>query len=360
MAAKGKAIAAALVGVGAIAAFAMSGSAHAAESAPTPKPKKPAPSKGKVNRLALSLRFAKAFGIPAPLLLATTYAQSGNRADATRANNRGGAWGYGQMTLATATEIWPQFKAKIAMSWDGTGKGLLDPSLNLALTAAYLSTWWKRYKANPRAGWFLTFAAYVLGPARVRAVVPMDKGTLPAKLPADFARVKASLVKALATAEVKKALELETGKPALGGDYKSTDPLVWTPTAVKGEFDRIRNVLDTINKEASQAVTDKKITGAEWQQWFAVYQTGHKYVDTASTLWGSNVLTARQHEQEAAKWRDLFKVRGAKMTGPQDLTRAPDKGMLEQLTTPGLNKVSAAIAVGGVLAVGLVVLAIKK
>ncbi len=360
MVAKGKAVAVGLVGAGLLGAFALQGSAHAAESEPAaPKTKKP---KKTVSRVTLSAKYARAFGVPTSLVLATTYAQSGNNAKAYRANNRGGAWGYGQVTLATAKEIWPKVKAKVGKTWDGTGKGLLDPEVNLALTAAYLGAWWSRYKRNVR-NWMLSAYAYVLGPGRVRQVMPKDDGTLPKKLPADFARVKAAFSKALGASEVKIALAQEGSTPKLSGvgsDYKSSDPLVWTPSAVKAEFGRVRNVLDTINREASQAVTDGKLSGTEWNQWFATYNAGHKFVDTASVYWGSNVITARQHEQEAAKWRDLIKSRGAKLTGPQELVRPPDKPLLDQLTAPGLNKVSAAIAVAGVMGVGVLILAIKK
>lgn len=356
MAAKGTALAVGLIGAGALAAFTFQGSAHAAE------PEK-AKAKPKSSRLALTRKYARLFGVPTSLVLATTYVQSGNRQNAYRANKRGGSWGLGQMTLATAKEIWPRIRSKVKLSWDGTGKGLLNPAVNLAFTAAYLGTWWHRYRRNTR-NWMLSAYAYILGPGRVRKVVPNDSaGKLPKPLPSDFARVKSRYVKALATKEVKAALASEGKNPTLSGvgdDYKSSDPLVWTPSAVRAEFTRIRNVLDTINKEASQAVTDGKMTGDEWKQWFEVYKAGHHFVDTASVYWGSNVLTARQHEQEAAKWRDLIKSRGAKLTGPNQLVRPPDAPLLDQLTKPGLNKVSAAIAVGGIMGVGLLVMAIKK
>jgi hypothetical protein len=90
----------------------------------------------------------------------------------------------------------------------------------------------------------------------------------------------------------------------------SDDPLVWTPSAVRAELDRVRDVVDTINQEMTQARADKKITDEEWRGWFRTYQTAHKITDRGSALWGSNVLAARRHEQEAVKWRDLLKSRG--------------------------------------------------
>lgn len=357
MATRDKAAIALGLGAAAAAIVALSGGGvYAAEG--KEEPKKPPPTK-KPARIVLAKRFAKLFKVPASLILATIYAQSGNRPKASRSNKRGGSWGYGQMTLATAKEIWPRAKAKIGKAWDGTGKGLLDPTINVGLTAYYLSLWWKRYGRH-RLNWMLTAYAYVLGPGRVKKMVPdAAKGKLPKPLPADFARVKARFSQALKQKDVKQALAEESIIPQTSG-LGSSDPLVWTPSAVKGEFDRIRNVLDTINREMSQAVNDGKMSGAEWEQWFKVYKTGHDFVDTASTYWGSNVATARQHEQEAGKWRDLMKSRGAKLQAPSGLVKQPEPGLLDQLSQPGVNMGKGIVAIGGVVAVGVLILAIKK
>jgi hypothetical protein len=136
------------------------------------------------------------------------------------------------------------------------------------------------------------------------------------------------------------------------------DPLIWTPSSVKAELDRVRSVLDAINAETSQAVTDGKMTGVEWNGWRSVYLAGHKFVDTASTLWGSNVATARGYEQEAGKWRALIKSRGATMTAPADLVNPPKPGILDSLTGP--SNITLALAVGGVIAAALLISAIKR
>jgi soluble lytic murein transglycosylase-like protein len=197
----------------AIAALAGGGVARAAEPGPA---KKLPPAKTPI-RVTLAKRFAKVFGVPSSLVLATIRAQSSNNPSAYRANKRGGSWGYGQMTLSTATEIYPRAKTKLAKAWDGTGKGLLDPVINIGLTAYYLSLWWKRYKANPR-NWMLSAYAYVLGPGRVRAVVPDDsRGKLPKPLPADFARTKTRFASALEQSDIKRALAEDLVKPNLSG-----------------------------------------------------------------------------------------------------------------------------------------------
>jgi hypothetical protein len=222
---QGKALAIAAIGAGAAAAFAFGGSANAAESE---EPKKKAPkmnTAAKVGRVTLSAKYAKAFGVPTSLVLATTFAQSGNKRDAHIDNHRGGSWGYGQLTLDTAKEIWPKAKAKIGKEWDGTGQGLLDPAINLGLTAAYLATWWNRYKKNA-AGWGLTVYAYTLGPGRVRQFLPKDLGKLPKPLPDDVATVKRRYTTALAAPEVKKAIAQEKASPKLAGSStQGAEPL---------------------------------------------------------------------------------------------------------------------------------------
>jgi hypothetical protein len=100
--------------------------------------------------------------------------------------------------------------------WDGTGEGLLDPTVNIGLTAYYLSLWWKRYKSNPR-NWMLSAYAYVLGPGRVRKVMPDDKGKLPKPLPSDFAKVKTRFSTALKRSDVKNALKSDLVTPDMSG-----------------------------------------------------------------------------------------------------------------------------------------------
>ncbi len=206
------------IGLGAAAAAVVAltggGVAHAAEEEPPKLKPKPAKTPARVT---LAKKFAKVFGVPSSLVLAAIYAQSGNKPSAYRANKRGGSWGYGQMTLATAKEIYPSAKAKLGKTWDGTGKGLLDPTINIGLTAHYLATYWRRYKKNTR-NWMLTAYAYVLGPGRVRAVVADDtKGKPPSPLPADFAKVKARFSAALKQTDVKRALGEDLVKPNLSG-----------------------------------------------------------------------------------------------------------------------------------------------
>lgn len=221
-----KGIGFALIGAGLLGAFALQGSARAESESMPPKRKES-------SRLTLARKWAKVFGVPASLILATIYVQSRNRANAYRDNKRGGAWGYGQMTLATAKEIWPRFQARIGLDWDGTGQGLLDPELNIALTAAYLSLWWTRYAKHP-ARWLLTACAYILGPGRVRKILARDNEPLPKSLPADFRKIKQAYVKALQSSEIKRVLTEEKSTPQLGAQLTGKQLAASIPATTTG------------------------------------------------------------------------------------------------------------------------------
>lgn len=124
-----------------------------------------------------------------------------------------------------------------------------------------------------------------------------------------------------------------------------SDPLVWTPTAARAELDRVRGVLDSVDDDAAAAAAAGKLSPAELRSWRRSYAAGVK-VTGSSSLWGSNVVAARQHEQEALKWRKLVASRGAALVGPPELGRPPEKSGLS------LNTTTLALAVGGVAALG--------
>lgn len=111
--------------------------------------------------------------------------------------------------------------------------------------------------------------------------------------------------------------------PAASAGFFGPDPLVWTPSAVRAELDRVRNVVDTVNMEMSLARASKKISDLEWSSWFRTYQTAHKLTDRGSSLWGSNVKVARRHEQDALKWRETLSTRGSQLVGPRDMGQPP-------------------------------------
>jgi hypothetical protein len=134
------------------------------------------------------------------------------------------------------------------------------------------------------------------------------------------------------------------GAATLGSD----DPIVWTPSAVKAEMDRVLGVLDTVNADVSAAYGEHKISASEWKQWRKTYEAGHAFARKSSHLWGSNVKAARRHEAEALKWRELVAGRGGKLQGP-DL-RQPN----EFPTT------KVALAVGGVAAAAFLITSLRK
>ena len=126
------------------------------------------------------------------------------------------------------------------------------------------------------------------------------------------------------------------------------DPLVWTPSAVKSEMDRIIGTLDAANADVSRAFGEKRLSPSEWKQWRRTYETGHAFAAKSSHLWGSNVKVARQHEAEALKWRELVASRGGNSQGP-DLSRPSD-----------FPTTKVALAVGGVAAVAFLVTSLRK
>ena len=314
------------IGLGAAAAAVVAltggGVAHAAEGAspPLPKPKTPAKTPARVT---LAKKFAKVFGVPSSLLLAAIYAQSGNKPNAYRANKRGGSWGYGQMTLATATEIYPSARAKLGKAWDGTGKGLLDPTINIGLTAHYLATYWRRYKKNAR-NWMLTAYAYVLGPGRVRAVVPDDtKGKPPKPLPADFVKVKARFSAALKQADVKRALAEDLVKPdmsGLGAEPLSGKALAATIPATTTGY-QARNIFGLMTQ---------KLAGA--------YQTLREYDPTgiakATRIDAGSIDAARQYLDSTNTMLGKY------------YAQMPESGAV--LTADQLNKLKVAVSTSSV------------
>jgi hypothetical protein len=367
-AAKGKAIAVALFGVGAAAAIGFSGSAHAAEADAEPE-KKSTPSKAKVSRVTLAVKYAKVFGVPTSLVLA--------------------AIAVGKMSLKTATDIWPKAQAKIGATWDGTTEGLKDDTIRIGLSAYYLGLWWRRYKKNPRQ-WILSGYAYILGPGRLRKVMPDDTGTLPKPLPADFARVKAAFAKALTKTEVKNAVTQEGKAPALAGAAAAT-PLTGKalantiPTTTTGYGAR------KMFGEMTQAVSNAYGTLETYDPHKTAQRTGldagsvkaaKNYLTSTTAMLAkyykdmpesSDVLTASQLKKlktaastssVAVKTvNDLFGTSWAMeltheiATAAVEVPKAILHGAAEAV---GLDKTSAAIVVAGVIGAGILILAIKK
>jgi hypothetical protein len=153
------------------------------------------------------------------------------------------------------------------------------------------------------------------------------------------------------------AYDLFSGETVPGNFARSStmgdDPSIWTPSAVKAELGRILVVVDTVNLEMGQAMTDKKATPAEWKAWYQFYLTAHKYLTRASSFWGSNVIVARTYEREANKWRTLLESRGVKSVGPEDQGRRNEP---EPFFTP----LRVGLAIGSVTAGALLINALKK
>lgn len=102
----------------------------------------------------VSDKWGKVWGVPASWIVAIATVESGCDAGRTNLKSpgdvaRGGAWGLMQQTLVTAMDNVRQIKASSMSSnsdvlselakFDGTGRSLLDPDLNVMLGAFQLS-----------------------------------------------------------------------------------------------------------------------------------------------------------------------------------------------------------------------------
>jgi hypothetical protein len=133
------------------------------------------------------------------------------------------------------------------------------------------------------------------------------------------------------------------------------EPFLWTPSAVRAELSRARNLLDLANREVGQAYGEKKLCDAEWASWSDTYRAGRKLTDGASSLWGSNVAPARQYATEAERWRALVRQRGGQAAAPEDAgRRAPPED--KKMSTMQV----ALLGVGGVIAAAMLMSAVKR
>ena len=125
--------------------------------------------------------------VPIKLVMSIIGNESGFNANATNLTGgdleRGGAWGLGQMTLATANGI-PPFIPKSAKDgpvfkhWTGEGKQLLDPSLNVLFMMAYLNHLLGELKGDT----VLATAAYNRGLGSVKKMVAQGRASQVAQL----------------------------------------------------------------------------------------------------------------------------------------------------------------------------------
>jgi hypothetical protein len=138
-------------------------------------------------------------------------------------------------------------------------------------------------------------------------------------------------------------------------DSSGDEPFLWTPSAVRAELARARNLLDLANREVGQAYGEKKLSDAEWASWSDTYRAGRKLTDGASSLWGSNVAPARQYATEAERWRALVRQRGGQAAAPEDAgRRSPPEDKR------GTAAQVALLGVGVVIAAAVLVSAVKR
>ena len=177
--------------MGALALGTRKASASEAPSGPAKAPK----SGGKVKMASttksaaiapLAAKYAAAFGVPTSLLMALCAIESSynpkaqNIGPVAMAKNRGGAWGLTQLLLVTANDATKRFPAiakKWWPKWNGTGEGLKDPNVNLAMAAYLLSRLWTRYKARPLP-WYVTGVSWNQGAGNMDKFLTRGGGKL--------------------------------------------------------------------------------------------------------------------------------------------------------------------------------------
>lgn len=135
---------------------------------------------------ALVAKYAAAFKVPTSLLMALAAIESSyrphlsNTGPVAMAKNRGGAWGLTQILLLTATDTtkrFPKVAAKWWPQWDGTGPGLLDPAVNLAMAGFLLSQLWARFQGKP-GNWYVTGLSWNQGAGGVSKFLAAGGGKL--------------------------------------------------------------------------------------------------------------------------------------------------------------------------------------
>ncbi len=137
----------------------------------------------------LAAKYASAFGVPLSLVMAIMGIESAYNPSAenhsANAEARGGAWGLGQMTLATAKDITQRYASvakKFWPSWNGTGQGLLSAQVNAAMTAFLLSLAWKKYMGRPN-NWLTAGVAHHQGTGTIDKLLAEHGQITPDVLP---------------------------------------------------------------------------------------------------------------------------------------------------------------------------------
>jgi hypothetical protein len=361
-----------LIGGGAAAALALlfsGGEAKAAEPEEEPEaPPKPA-AKAKVmtaKELAVSLavKFAAAFGVPVSLVLAIIKVQSNWNPKATNLKNkRGGAWGFTQMTLATAADLTKRFPANAKKWWpkfNGTGPSLLDPATNVALGAYQLSLQWKRFRAKP-SNWMVTALAYHQGSGGMDKLLKAGGGKLPAKLPANATIMRQRFTIARDSDPV---VSKAWAKDKAGGGVGA--PVFTTSEDAKQKWNTLNTATTVLDRDISGwfKAAGKPYVAAHnafvnsWLTWRdAVYS---EYKDNART-WKIPDLAWNVWDRGDAKlkelqtWRSQFVTHsGKKATGPD--VEPEEAGKKKEDWGPYIK---AGLAVAGIGAAAALVSSVK-
>lgn len=93
-------------------------------------------------------------------------------------------------------------------------------------------------------------------------------------------------------------------------------PLVWTPSAVAAEIDRVRSTALTLDREIEASRTGSPAFRVAWRNF---YDEISRWLDSEpSTLWGGNAVMADAYLERIAVWRQEFEAQGGASAAPSD------------------------------------------
>lgn len=233
----------------------------------------------------------------------------------------------------------------------------------------------------------LSIYAYILGPGRVRKVLPSDAGKLPKPLPSDFLRVKNAAAKALAKSEVKAAVAKEGKTPTVGAATKlvgkklaATIPATTTGYQARALFGAMSKTLSnayvTLSKYDSSGIAQATKLDA------GSVKAARDYLDnTNATLKKYYPFMPESNEKLTSKQLEQLRLSMSTASVAVDYidqnfgtsflgelaTAIKDAGVeiVKTVVTTaakavGLDKTGAAILVAGIIGSGILILAIKK
>lgn len=109
-----------------------------------------------------------------------------------------------------------------------------------------------------------------------------------------------------------------------------TAPLLWTPAAVKDRARRlhlaVRNLARDINRARARWTEEDFQAWRAWvdEGWVPWWSSWHDTPVTGPGYWGATVTTLERWESELARWAELQRANGGRVTDVPSRVRRPD------------------------------------